>query len=156
MYCFQYISNLVHQILTRLWGNVLGMKIMTTDEFGHMSAHSCQGISIIKAQIRLYLVPKYTIFNISRIWFIRFWNVRPHVWKRAAACLKRAAACHKRAATCFNTLRTAACLKHSVCLKWNLQTRNTKHAAACLERREIADQKTWNMRPHIWNMRPHI
>ena len=70
---FQYILNLVYQILMKLWENVLGMKRMKTDEFVHMLTHSCLGMPIILTQIGLYLVPKYTVFNISRIWFIRFW-----------------------------------------------------------------------------------
>ena len=71
---FQDILNLLHQISMKLWENVLGMKKMKTDEFGHMFAYSCPGMPINKSQIRPYLVPKYTFFNISRIWFIRFWG----------------------------------------------------------------------------------
>ena len=47
MNVLQHISNLVHQISMKLWGNVLGMKRMKTDEFGHMFAHSCPGMPII-------------------------------------------------------------------------------------------------------------
>ena len=81
---FQDILNLLHQISMKLWGNVLGMKKMKTDEFGHMFAYSCPGMPINKSQIGPYLVPKYTFFNISRIWFIRFsWNFEGMflVWK---------------------------------------------------------------------------
>ena len=46
-YLFQYILNLVHQILMKLSGKVLGLKRMKTDEFGHMFAHSCPGMPII-------------------------------------------------------------------------------------------------------------
>ena len=31
-------------LLVKLCENVLGMKIMKTDEFGHMIAHSCLGM----------------------------------------------------------------------------------------------------------------
>ena len=36
MNVFQYILNLVHQILMKLGGNVLGMKRMKANEYGHM------------------------------------------------------------------------------------------------------------------------
>ena len=39
------------QILMKLRGNVFGMKRMQTDQYGHMLAHSCQGIPIIQAHI---------------------------------------------------------------------------------------------------------
>ena len=75
MNVFQDILNLLHQISMKLWGNVLGMKRKKTDQFDHMFAHSCPSMPIIYAQIRPFLVPQYTIFNISRIWLIRFrWN----------------------------------------------------------------------------------
>ena len=44
---FQYISNLIHQILMKLSGNVIGMKRMKADQFGHMIAHSCPGMPVI-------------------------------------------------------------------------------------------------------------
>ena len=44
---FQYISNLVHQILMKLSKNVLGIKRMKTNEFGHMFAYFCPGMPII-------------------------------------------------------------------------------------------------------------
>ena len=47
MNVFQQISNLAHQILMKLSGNVPGIKRMKTDEFGHMFAHSCPGMPII-------------------------------------------------------------------------------------------------------------
>ena len=47
MNVFQYILNLVHQILMKLGGNVLGMKRMKANEYGHMLAHSCPGMPII-------------------------------------------------------------------------------------------------------------
>ena len=44
---FQHSSIFVHQISMKLLGNVLGMKRMKSDEFGHMFAHSCPGMPII-------------------------------------------------------------------------------------------------------------
>ena len=61
----QDISNLVDQILMKLSENVPGIKKIKTDEFGHMFDHYCPSMPIIHAQIRPFLVPKYTFFNIS-------------------------------------------------------------------------------------------
>ena len=72
MNVLQQIFNLVHQISMKLSGNVLDIIRIKTDEFGNMFARSCPDIFIIQAQIRPYLVPKYAVFKISRIWFIRF------------------------------------------------------------------------------------
>ena len=44
---FQYILNLVHQILMKLLGNVHVMKRMKANEYGHMWAHSCPGMPMI-------------------------------------------------------------------------------------------------------------
>ena len=44
----------------------------TTDDFYNMFAHSCASMPTIWTQIRPYLGPKYAIFKISSIWFIRF------------------------------------------------------------------------------------
>ena len=47
MNVFQHSLIFVHQISMKLSGNILGMKRMKSDEFGHMFAHSCPGMPII-------------------------------------------------------------------------------------------------------------
>ena len=52
---FQHTSNLVHQISTKLWGNIIGIKRKNRGEFGHMLHHSCLDSPCIQAQIRVKL-----------------------------------------------------------------------------------------------------
>ena len=68
-YNFKYISNLVHQSLMKLWGHVLGMKWMMTDEFGHNSYIINEVSKMIQKSFFSFFLSFFSFFSVSFLHF---------------------------------------------------------------------------------------